>query len=247
MRATQRLVRLLTILVLGGFPLGECLVALGPGVSKIAASARYTGTVAPSLRPLEGPTTLYDADGNVMDRLGDLDRTPVDLSEVPKTLVSAVVATEDHTFFDNPGVDVRASVRAFLSNVGSGGIGQGGSTITQQLIKNRYFVNPKRDLDRKVREAILAARLTGEWSKRRILQEYLNTVYFGSNAYGVQAAAQRIIGVPLARLDLAQSALLAGVIKDPINFDPFVHPDAALRRREIVLRAMRKQKKISAA
>ena len=166
MRASQRLVRLLTILVLGGFTLGVCLVALGPGVSKIAASAHYTGTVAPSLRPLEGPTTLYDADGNVMDRLGDLDRTPVDLNQVPKTLVSAVVATEDHTFFDNPGVDVRSSFRAFLSNVGSGGIGQGGSTITQQLIKNRYFTNPKRDLDRKIREAILAARLTGEWSKR---------------------------------------------------------------------------------
>ena len=132
-----------------------------------------------------------------MDRLGDLDRTPVDLDEVPKTLVDAVVATEDHTFFDNPGVDVRSSLRAFLSNVGSGGIGQGGSTITQQLIKNRYFTNPKRDLDRKVREAILAARLTGEWSKRRILQEYLNTVYFGANAYGVQAASQRIIGKPL--------------------------------------------------
>ena len=133
-----------------------------------------------------------------------------------------MVATEDHTFFDNPGVDVRSSVRAFLSNVDSGGIGQGGSTITQQLIKNRYFTNPKRDLDRKVREAILAARLTGEWSKRRILQEYLNTVYFGANAYGVQAAAQRIIGVPLAQLDLGDAALLAGLIKDPVNFDPFV-------------------------
>ena len=247
MRASQRLVRLLTILVLGGFTLGVCLVALGPGVSKIAASAHYTGTVAPALRPLEGPTTLYDADGNVMDRLGDLDRTPVDLNEVPKTLISAVVATEDHTFFDNPGVDVRSSFRAFLSNVGSGGIGQGGSTITQQLIKNRYFTNPKRDLDRKIREAILAARLTGEWSKRRILQEYLNTVYFGANAYGVQAAAQRIIGVPLAQLDLAQSALLAGVIKDPINFDPFTHPEAAIRRRIQVLRAMQHQKKITAS
>ena len=183
-----------------------------------------------------------------MDRLGDLDRTPVDLSEVPKTLVDAVIATEDHTFFDNPGVDVRSSFRAFLSNVDSGGIGQGGSTITQQLIKNRYFTNPKRDLDRKVREAILAARLTGEWSKRRILQEYLNTVYFGANAYGVQAAAQRIIGVPLAQLDLGDAALLAGLIKDPVNFDPFAHPDAAIRRRaDGAARRCEQQKKITAA
>src|SRR3954451_4233320 len=247
MRFPQRFVRLLSIVVLGGLVLGVCLVALGPGGSKIAASARYTGTVAPDLRPLEGPTTLYDANGNVMDRLGDLDRTPVDLSDVPKTLRDAVIATEDHTFFTNPGVDVRSSLRAFLSNVDSGGIGQGGSTITQQLLKNRYFTNPKRDLDRKVREAILAARLTGEWSKRRILQEYLNTVYFGANAYGVQAASQRIIGAPLDKLDLGDAALLAGLIKDPIHFDPFNHPDAALRRRATVLRAMERQKKITHA
>jgi penicillin-binding protein 1A len=246
MRGTQRLFRLVTILVLGGCTIGVCLVALGPGVSKLAASAKYTGTVAPELRPLEGPTTLYDVDGNVMDRLGDLDRTPVDLDRVPKVLVQAVISTEDHTFYDNPGVDVRSTFRALLSNVDSGGIGQGGSTITQQLIKNRYFTNPKRDLDRKVREAVLAARLTGEWSKRRILQEYLNTVYFGANAYGVQAAAQRIIGKPLEQLDLGDAALLAGLIKDPINYDPFVHPDAALRRRATVLRAMVHQKKISA-
>jgi penicillin-binding protein 1A len=247
MRVSQRLLRLVVILVLGGFTLGVCLVALGPGIGKIAASAKYTDTVAPDLRPLEGPTSLYDADGNVMDRLGDLDRTPVDLSEVSQPLVDAVVATEDHTFFQNPGVDIRSSLRAFLSNVDSGGIGQGGSTITQQLIKNRYFTNPKRDLDRKVREAILAARLTGEWSKRRILQEYLNTVYFGANAYGVQAAANRIIGAPLATLDLGDAALLAGLIKDPINFDPFAHPDAARKRRDVVLRAMERQNKITAA
>jgi len=245
MYARHRLVRLLTILVLGGITLGVCFVALGPGVSKLAASAKYTGTVAPKLRPLEGPTTLYDANGNVMDRLGDLDRTPVDLDAVPKVLVTSVIATEDRTFYNNPGVDIRASIRAFLSNVDSGGIGQGGSTITQQLIKNRYFTNPKRDLDRKVREAILAARLTNEWSKRRILQEYLNTVYFGANAYGVQAAAERIIGRPLKDLDLGDSALLAGLIKDPVNFDPFLHPDAAVARRNVVLSSMVHQDRIT--
>jgi penicillin-binding protein 1A len=243
----HRLARLLAILVLGGVTLGVCFVALGPGVSKLAASAKYTGTVAPKLRPLEGPTTLYDANGNVMDRLGELDRTPVGLDAVPKILVTAVIATEDRTFYDNPGVDIRSSIRALVSNVDQGGIGQGGSTITQQLIKNRYFTNPKRDLDRKVREAVLAARLTNEWSKHRILQEYLNTVYFGSNAYGVQAAAERIIGRPLQDLDVADAALLAGLIKDPINFDPFVHPDAALARRKVVLDSMVHQKKITAA
>ncbi|MGZ6956683.1 MAG: transglycosylase domain-containing protein [Acidimicrobiia bacterium] len=247
MHASHRLVRLLTILVLGGLTLGVCLVALAPGVSTLAASAHYTGKVGPQLRPLDGPTTLYDANGNVMDRLGNVYRTPAPLRDVPKVLVDAVIATEDRTFFENPGVDLRSTVRALLSNVHQGGIGQGGSTITQQLIKNRYFTNPKRDLNRKVREAILAARLTDEWSKRRILEEYLNTVYFGENAYGVSEAANRIIGRPLHDLDLADAALLAGLIKNPSAYDPFHHPGAATHRRDEVLRGMVTAKKITAA
>lgn len=233
------------ILAAGGLALGVSIVALGPGVETMAASARYTGRVAPQLRALEGPTVLYDAHGNVIDRLGNLDRIPVRLGQVPKDLVDAVIATEDQTFFTNPGVDVRSAVRALVENVDSGSIDQGGSTITQQLIKNRYFTNPKQDLDRKVREAVLATRLTGEWSKRRILEEYLNTVYFGRNAYGVNAAAQRIIGRPLEDLDLADSALLAGVIKDPARYDPFVDIESSLARRTDVLRRMRAQKVIT--
>ncbi|MEP6623847.1 MAG: biosynthetic peptidoglycan transglycosylase, partial [Acidimicrobiia bacterium] len=194
MHRWNRLVRLVSILVLGGLGLGVCLVALAPGVAKIAASAQYSGKVGPQLRSLEDPTTLYDMNGVIYDRLGDLDRQPVALSAVPRVLRRAVIATEDRTFYTNDGIDVRSAVRAFASNVGSGGIEQGGSTITQQLIKNRFFKNPKRSLDRKIREAILAHRLTNEWSKDRILEEYLNTVYFGENSYGVQAASTRIIG-----------------------------------------------------
>ena len=247
MRPSQRLVRLVTILVAGGLALGVSVVALAPGVETMAASARYTGRVAPQLRALEGPTVLFDADGNVIDRLGNLDRIPVPLREVPKDLVDGVIAIEDQTFFTNPGVDVRSAVRALVENVDAGSVDQGGSTITQQLIKNRYFTNPKQDLDRKVREAVLATRLTGEWSKRRILEEYLNTIYFGRNAYGVNAAAQRIIGRPLEELDLADSALLAGVIKDPTRYDPFVDVEASLARRTDVLRRMRTQKVITKA
>ena len=245
MHASHRFVRLLAILVLGGLSLGVCLVALAPGVSTLAASAKYSGKVAPLLKPLDSPTTLYDADGNVMDRLGNLYRAPALLRDVPKQLIDAVIATEDRSFFSNPGVDIRATVRALVSNVDSGGIGQGGSTITQQLIKNRYFTNPKRDLDRKVREAVLATRLTNEWSKRRILQEYLNTVYFGDNAYGVDEAATRIAGRPLKELDLADAALLAGLIKNPTAFDPFTHPAAATQRRNTVLQGMVAAHKIS--
>lgn len=245
MRPSRRLVRLFAITLAGGVTLGVSLVALGPGIAEIAGSAQYSGRVVPRLRPLEGPTTIYDAQGNVLDRIGNLDRTPVELGEVPKVLVDAVVATEDRTFYTNPGIDVRSAVRALVENVDTGGISQGGSTITQQLVKNRFFVDPKQDLDRKLREAVLATRLTNEWSKRRILQEYLNTVYFGENAYGVNAAARRIIGRPLAELDLAQAALLAGLIKNPSAFDPFVNPGDATKRRQVVLEAMVRDRKIT--
>ena len=247
MPTSNRLVRLVTILTTGGLALGVCFVALAPGVETLAASGRYSGRVAPLLRPLEGPTILYDADGNLIDRLGNLDRSPVSLDAVPKVLIDAVIDTEDHTFYTNPGVDVRSAVRALVENVDAGAIDQGGSTITQQLIKNRYFKHPQQNLDRKVREAVLATRLTNEWSKRRILQEYLNTVYFGENAYGVDAAAQRIIGRPLAELDLADAALLAGLIKNPSRYDPFTNPENAAARRAQVLSGMRDQHDITKA
>ncbi len=246
MHRSNRIVRLVTILVLGGLGLGVCFVALAPGVAKIAGSAQYSGKVGPKLRSLEDPTTLFDMNGAVYDRLGDLDRQPVALSAVPKVVRRAVIATEDRTFYTNDGIDVRSAVRALASNVGSGGIEQGGSTITQQLIKNRFFKNPKRNLDRKVREAILAHRLTNEWSKDRILEEYLNTVYFGENSYGIQAASTRIIGKPnLAELTLPEAALLAGLIKNPTAYDIFIHPSAALERRNEVIRRLRVQNRIT--
>jgi Membrane carboxypeptidase (penicillin-binding protein) len=247
MHRSNRLVRLVTILVLGGLGLGVCVVALAPGFEKIAASAQYSGKVGPQLRALEDPTTVYDVNGAEYERLGDLDRQPVALAAVPRMVRQAVISTEDRTFYSNDGIDVRSAVRALASNVGAGGIEQGGSTITQQLIKNRFFKNPKRNLDRKVREAILAHRLTNEWSKNRILEEYLNTVYFGQNSYGIQAAAVRIIGKPLAELTLPDAALLAGIIKNPTAYDIFDHQKEALQRRNEVIRRMLAQHVITRA
>ena len=247
MHRSNRLVRLVAILVLGGFALGVCFVALTPGVETLAASAKYSGQVGPQLRALEDPTILYDMNGAVYDRLGNLDRQPALLSEVPKLVRDAIIATEDHTFYSNAGIDVRSTVRALVSNVDAGGVQQGGSTITQQLIKNRYFKNPQRNLDRKIREAVLANRLTNEWSKDRILEEYLNTVYFGENSYGVKAAAERITGKPLSALGLGEAALLAGSIANPTAFNRFDHPDAARRRRDEVVRRMLEQHRITKA
>lgn len=224
--------------VVGGIAVGACLAALAPGVARLAAGSRYEGRVGHRLSVLDEPTRIYDRNGDLLDTIGLVDRRPVRLAAVPQVLIDAVVATEDRTFYDNPGVDAAAMARALLTNVEAGELEQGGSTITQQLVKNRMFRKPRRDLGRKAREVALALRLTREWSKDRILEEYLNTVYFGRNAYGVRAAAERFFGRDLADLGLAEASLLAGVIANPSRYDPFLHPDAARRRRATVLRRM---------
>jgi penicillin-binding protein 1A len=248
-RPPRRWLRLLLILALGGIGIGVCVAALVPGLETIAAGSQYSGKVAPLLerqcKICGEPTTIYDKDGLYLDTLGLRDRRPVKLAAVPQRLRQAVIATEDQTFYDNVGVDVQSMFRAFMENLDKGGIEQGGSTITQQLIKQRVFRNPKQDLDRKVREAALAVRLQREWSKDHILEEYLNTVYFGQGSYGVKAAAERYFGKPLAELDLSQVALLAGLIKNPEGDNPFVHPDRAIARRYQVLKQMVETKAIT--
>src|SRR5262249_53818260 len=142
-----------------------------------------------------------------------------------------------------------------LANFTSGRIEQGGSTITQQLVKNRILSN-KRDLKRKVKEIMVALRLNKVYSKNEILDQYLNTVYFGEGSYGVKAAAERyfrtvvgpyLVNGDLSKLTLGQSALLAGLINDPAGDDPFINPAAAEQRRQFVLDQMQKEKYVTAA
>ena len=171
------LTRLAAIVLVGGLTLGICFAALVPGARQIASAHHYTGSVK-SLGELSEPTTVLDANGAVIGKLGVNDREPVELAEVPEILINAVIDTEDKTFWKNPGVDVSGVSRAFVENVTSGEISQGGSTITQQLVKNRILGN-KQDLQRKAKELILAYRLNDKYSKREILKQYLNTVYFG--------------------------------------------------------------------
>jgi len=239
MGLSRRLGRVVVVVSVGGFAIGACLAALAPGMVRLAGSSRYDGRVAGRMSVLAEPTRIYDRNGDLLDTIGLVDRRPVRLREVPQVLVDAVIATEDRTFFDNPGVDLSAMVRALVTNVNAGDLEQGGSTITQQLVKNRLFRRPRRDVGRKVREVALAVRLTREWSKERILEEYLNTVYFGRNAYGVGAAARRFFaGRRLRDLTLPEAALLAGVIANPSRYDPFRNPEAARRRRGVVLGRM---------
>ena len=251
-RPPRRWLRFFVIVALGGIGIGVCLAALVPGIVKIAGSSQYSGKVGPLLSRqcaiCGEPTTVYDANGKYLDTLGLRDRRPVQLSDVPKSLISSVIATEDRTFYTNPGVDVQSMIRAFLENIDKGGVEQGGSTITQQLIKNRVLKHPKQDLNRKIKEAALAIRLNEEWSKNHILEEYLNTVYFGQGSYGVKAAAARYFdNTPLDKIDLAQAALLAGLIKNPEGDNPFLHPSNAFIRRAQVLSTMQKQHRITKA
>ena len=236
---SRPLTRIGMALVAGGTALAVCVLAIPPAVGVLWGGARYRGVVGTELKQLAERTVVYDNRGRVIGRLGLEDRASVRLSDVSPLLIQAVLTTEDRNFYENAGVDIQAVARAFFRNVDSGGVRQGGSTITQQLVKNRLFDRPQRNLSRKVREAMLAVRLDAEWPKNRILAEYLNTVYFGQGSYGIQAAAERFFRTQPEQLDLAQSALLAGVIHAPEDDNPFVHPEAARARRAEVLQQMR--------
>ena len=164
------------------------------------------------------------------------------LKDVPKVLINAVLSTEDRNFYSHHGVDWAGTTRALFKNVDAGGIAQGGSTITQQLVKNTFSINRKRDLTTKAREAVLAIELEKQLTKSQILEDYLNLVYFGNGAYGVQAAAERYFPPanpnPLPSITFPQAALIAGLIQSPEALNPIKHPGAAARRRSEVLDAM---------
>ncbi|MEX2659193.1 MAG: transglycosylase domain-containing protein [Acidimicrobiales bacterium] len=182
-------------------------------------------------------TFLFDAAGN---RLAELstgeNRVSVELDEVSPTFIEAVLATEDRDFFSHPGVDATAILRATIADLRGRPL-QGGSTITQQYVKN-VFVGDERTVVRKLKEATLAVKVEQRYDKDQILQRYLNTVYFGRGAYGVQAAAKSYFGVNASELDVQRSAYLAGLLRAPELADASREPATADRRRDLVLRSL---------
>lgn len=184
----------------------------------------------------DGTTLLYE----LVDPNGER-RTVVAFDQIPQTLKDATVAVEDASFYQNPGVDARAIARAFVQNQQSDGIVSGASTITQQLVRNILLPPEERtrlSLERKIREAFLAFRVSREYSKDQILGRYLNEVYYGHQAYGVEAAAQILFGKPVARLNDAEATLIAGLPQSPTTYDPFINYDSAKARQRIVLDQM---------
>src|SRR5213076_272904 len=189
-----------------------------------------------TLQPVQG-SKIYDDNDEPMTELHVERRIFVPLAQIPPALRDPVIATEDRRFYSHWGVDPIGIARAVLQNYRRGRIVEGGSTITQQLAKV-LFLTPDKSLGRKLREAVLALELERRYSKDRILEMYLNQVYFGQGAYGVEAAARSYFGKPVAELNLREAALLAGLPRAPSSYSPFEHGAAAQRRRDVVLRRM---------
>ncbi len=192
-------------------------------------------------------TKIYDRSGRLLYEVLDPRagrRTRIRLSDLPPYFKQAVVAVEDASFYENIGVDPAGIARAVVLNFNAGTIVSGGSTITQQLARDLLLSKEEsesRSYLRKLREAILALRLTQAYSKDQILEMYVNEVYYGNLAYGVEAAARTYFGKPARDLDLAESALLAGLIQSPAHYDPFTDLDAARARQRVVLGLMAKR------
>jgi penicillin-binding protein 1A len=207
----------------------------------------YANLDIPEAAPPIQTTYLYDRDGKLLTTLhGEVDRTLIPLSQMPEHLREAVIAVEDERFYEHPGFDPVGIARAAWTDVVAGGVVQGGSTITQQYVKNVY-TGGERTIGRKVREVLLAVKLEQELGKDEILESYLNTIYFGHGAYGVEAAAQTYWGIPAKQLNILQSATLAGVIQAPSTFDPAANPADSQVRRNYVLDQMADNGYLSAA
>jgi penicillin-binding protein 1A len=218
-------------------------LAAGSWVVSIADEAPNPDNLKPVKKGQN--SVIYAGDGS---RLGyvqsDVTRQPVSIKKMPISLQYATVAIEDQRFFQHDGVDLEGVLRAGIKNLDQGKVVQGGSTITMQLMRNLYISDPKRDLERKIQEAKMALEYEKDHTKRQILAKYLNTAAYGTidgrTALGVQGAAKTYFSKPVSKLNLEQSALLAGLPQAPSEYNPFLNPVDAKERRNEVLQKMAK-------
>ncbi len=229
------------VLIVGTF--GTLLFAFVAlvGIGYAAVQVPLPDTVA-----MPQQVRLTYVDGSTLDTIGQVNRTNVPLSDVPVPVRDAVLAAEDRNFYHEPGVSVRGIGRALLANVVGGGIKQGGSTITQQYAKNAYL-GQQRTFTRKIKEVVLAVKLSRKYSKDQLLEFYLNTIYFGRGSYGIEAASQAYFAKPVKQLGPAEGAVLAGLIRAPSYLDPRVNPQAARTRWTEVVDQMVKDKALTGA
>ena len=216
------------------FVLGSFLLLIITAVGAFAVAYSMVKVPEPSEFALAQTTTVYYNDGTTkMGEFADVDRTIVDTSTLPDYVGNAVVASEDRTFYSNNGVDPKGIVRAFVNNM-RGGDRQGASTLTQQYVKN-YYVDTTSSYSGKFKQAIMAIKIDREMNKKKILGSYLNTVYFGRGAYGVDAASNAFFGHPASEMTVSEAALVAGILPAPSSWDPAISPDQAKERWQRVL------------
>jgi penicillin-binding protein 1A len=224
---------------------GIVVVTVGAGAGTALSASCNLNT----LRPVEigANSFVYAYDGSLLGSIpAERNREPVTSAQMSKWLPRATVAIEDRRFWQHGGVDYVGIARAAWKDVSAGKVLEGGSTITQQLVRNLY-TGQEKTFTRKIKEACLAIKLARKWPKQKVLDEYLNTVYYGNHAYGVEAAAQTYFSKHASQLTLLQAALLAGLPQAPSDYDPYHNPQAALDRRDEVLRAMLRNRAITLA
>ncbi|MBX3284687.1 MAG: transglycosylase domain-containing protein [Actinobacteria bacterium] len=240
MTVLSRLIRFVAVMAALVGVMAASLAMVGPQAAKLV-SAHHSDHERISLKPLAERSYIYDSAGRLQGTLTNRDdpqnRKKVTLDEIPETVVESVLAAEDSNFYQHKGVNIRSILRAANANIEGGSVSQGGSTITQQVVKNS-LVGDEQDISRKLREAFLAVELEKQMSKDEILEYYLNSVYFGGGAYGVQAASEYYFSKDVGDLDWAEGALLAALIRSPNYYNPFKHPEVAKKRRTIVFKRL---------
>lgn len=222
---------LFIIVILLGIFIGGCVGAVSAfiGISKdIPDKEDFITSLS---------TTIYDIHGKIIAQLWTENREVVPFSKIPKHMVKAVIAIEDSRFYYHHGIDIKSILRSLVQNMINRKIVEGASTITQQLARTSFLTREK-TLKRKIKEAILAIQIEKKYSKEEILELYLNEVYFGHGAYGVQSAAHIFFGKDVSELTLAESALLAGLLKGPYYYSPYIYPERAKKRQLTVLKKM---------
>ena len=218
-----------------GLGLSSGLFALGIGWWSLKRTLPDTSSIFTFVR--DGTLTIKAADGTILQQSGPATREKLTMGQFPKTTVEAFIAAEDRRFYQHQGVDYQGILRAALSNVVSGDLVQGGSTITQQVARI-VFLNQERSITRKLKEAMLAQELERQMPKEQILERYLNLVYLGSGAYGVADAAWVYFSKPVDKLTLPETAMIAGLPPAPSVYSPLVNPETAVKRRNVVLQRM---------
>src|SRR3954466_3643526 len=220
---------------------------LGMGTKAVSKSMKDF-PIKVAEQPLSQRTRVLDAHGKLIATFYDQNRVNVPLDKIAPVMRQAIVATEDARFYEHGALDVKGTLRAFITNQANDGVTQGGSSITQQLAKmtqlNEATTKKEREAaiadtyQRKLQELRLAVAFEKNYSKDWILERYLNIAYFGDGAYGIQSAARHYFSKDAKDLDLQQASLLAGLVKNPVGYDPTTFPDRALARRNTVLTRM---------